>query len=104
MILSQQTLFAEPTIAEQIIIRGTGFAGGKERVIELYKKELTRDERAAKIRREYGIMGGGSRGDYMWRHDAKGIRVWNNEKIVANLSWHEVDEIIGRLIAEDRYL
>lgn len=105
MTISQQTLFTEPTLVEQIIMRGTGFAGGKERVANLYKEELTKDERAGGIRREYGIMGGGSISGHTWRHDAKGIKVSRPDgKTVINLSWDEVEEVVERLVAEGRYL
>lgn len=107
MIISQQTLFAEPTMIERLIMQGSNFVGGKERITNLYKKELTKSERVDAIRQEYGTRGGGSfiKG-YLWEYDSRGIRVketteWN---IVENLTWHEVEEVIGRLIAEDRYL
>ena len=107
MIISQQTLFTEPPMEEQLIMRGTNFVGGKDRIVNLYKKDITKSERVDAIRQEYGIAGGGSftRG-HIWEHDSKGIRVEKTSdwETVIDLNWYEVEEIIGRLIAEGRYL
>ena len=42
-----------------VVLRGTGFAGGKGRVCEIFKNEIDAGTRAKRIKAEYGIGGAG---------------------------------------------
>ena len=42
-----------------VVLRGTGFAGGKARVCEIFKNEIDAGTRAKRIKAEYGIGGAG---------------------------------------------
>ncbi len=95
----------------QTLLRGTGFQGGKQRVFELYQNIGNADERAKRIRKEYGIGGAGwpiedyglhgydtfkSQGlRFRWR-DAEGEKE-------GYLSWKNIEREIGALILTGEY-
>ena len=62
-----------------VIKNGTGFVDGKKRVYELYQSDMTSDERANRIKDEYGVGGRSLHGEYFGHgfqnHDAKGIEI-----------------------------
>ncbi len=49
------------SISKQILMRGTGFVGGKGRVCEIYQTEIDAGTRAKRIKAEYGQGGAAGR-------------------------------------------
>lgn len=94
-----------------VLLKGTGFAGGKERVYNIYKNVAKASEREKLIKKEYGLGGAGwPIEDYgLHGYDTlkpQGIRVqWRDmegEK-EGYLSWKSVEEEIGILINKGIY-
>ena len=95
---------------KEAIMRGTGFSRGKERVYELYHKDMTQSERAEKIKKEYGICGAGwpIEGYGLHGYDTYhgGFRIeWrdeigDHEKLY---NWNEVEKVIHSLVDSGEY-
>ena len=88
---------------------GSGFAGGKQRIMALYQSQPDRNLRAKALAKEYGIGGhshdflDGSRG--FVNHDWKGLEFDHypdHQKIT--LKWAQVEQYIDLMIQSDRYL
>ena len=88
---------------------GSGFAGGKQRIMALYQTQPDRKLRAKALAKEYGIGGyshdflDGSRG--FVNHDWKGLefeRYPDHQK--TTLKWAQVEKYIDLMIQSDRYL
>lgn len=89
-----------------VIKNGTGFVDGKKRVYELYQSDMTSDERANRIKDEYGVGGRSLHGEYFrhgfQNHDAKGIEIeFDNVKYL--FSWEKVEKTIHSLIDSGKY-
>ena len=94
---------------ERMLAQGTMLKGGKLRISAIYARETEPKERVRLIREEYGISGhsyhflDGTKG--FVDADGKGIRVRNYEYDSERLfRWTEVEQRIGRMIRENRYL
>ena len=88
---------------------GSGFTGGKQRIIALYQTQPDRKLRAKALAKEYGI--GGHSHDYLdgsrgfVNHDWKGLEFVHypdHQKIT--LKWAQVEKYIDLMIQSDRYL
>ena len=88
---------------------GSGFMGGKQRIMALYQTQPDRKLRAKALAKEYGIGGhshdflDGSRG--FVNHDWKGlefVQYPDYQKIT--LKWAQVEKYIDLMIQSDRYL
>ena len=88
---------------------GSGFMGGKQRIMALYQTQPDRKLRAKALAKEYGIGGhshdflDGSRG--FVNHDWKGLEFDHypdHQKIT--LKWAQVEQYIDLMIQSDRYL
>ena len=88
---------------------GSGFEGGKQRIMALYQTQSDRSLRAKALAKEYGI--GGHSHDYLdgsrgfVNHDWKGLefeRYPDHQKIT--LKWAQVEQYIDLMIQSDRYL
>ena len=88
---------------------GSGFMGGKQRIMALYQTQPDRKLRAKALAKEYGIGGhshdflDGSRG--FVNHDWKGLEFDHypdHQKIT--LKWAQVEKYIDLMIQSDRYL
>ena len=88
---------------------GSGFMGGKQRIMALYQTQPDRSLRAKALAKEYGIGGhshdflDGSRG--FVNHDGKGLEFDHypdHQKIT--LKWTQVEKYIDLMIQSDRYL
>lgn len=95
---------------KQAIMRGTGFAGGKDRVTNLYKENLTSRERAKRIKEEYGLGGAGwpLKGYGLHGYDTffNGFRIqWRDEngEHEKTVDWNYVERIIHNLIDCQKY-
>ena len=88
---------------------GSGFEGGKQRIMALYQTQSDRSLRAKALAKEYGI--GGHSHDYLdgsrgfVNHDWKGLEFDHypdHQKIT--LKWAQVEKYIDLMIQSDRYL
>lgn len=100
---------SQSEIENELRRHGSGFAGGKQRIMALYQTQPDRKLRAKALAKEYGIGGhshdflDGSRG--FVNHDWKGLEFDHypdHQKIT--LKWAQVEKYIGLMIQSDRYL
>lgn len=99
--------FVAQSSINEILIRGTGTQGGKFRVLEQYKKQLSLKENAEFLKKEYGFYGASPvilnpRLSLICSTKGMEISNQNNESIVLN--WKQVAKYIGNLIKADDYL
>ena len=102
-------VLSQAEIESELRKHGSGFAGGKQRIMELYQTQPDRKLRAKALAKEYGIGGhshdflDGSRG--FVNHDWKGLEFDHypdHQKIT--LKWAQVEKYIDLMIQSDRYL
>ncbi len=102
-------VLSQAEIENELRKHGSGFAGGKQRIMALYQSQPDRNLRAKALAKEYGIGGhshdflDGSRG--FVNHDWKGLefeRYPDHQKIT--LKWTQVEQYIDLMIQSDRYL
>ena len=100
---------SQAEIENELRRHGSGFAGGKQRIMALYQTQPDRKLRAKALAKEYGI--GGHSHDYLdgssgfVNHDGKGLefdRYPDHQKIT--LKWAQVEKYIDLMIQSDRYL
>ena len=100
---------SQSEIENELRRHGSGFAGGKQRIMALYQTQPDRKLRAKALAKEYGIGGhshdflDGSRG--FVNHDWKGLEFDHypdHQKIT--LKWTQVEKYIDLMIQSDRYL
>uniref|UniRef100_UPI003FEE7332 DEAD/DEAH box helicase family protein n=1 Tax=Faecalibacterium prausnitzii TaxID=853 RepID=UPI003FEE7332 len=100
---------SQAEIENELRKHGSGFAGGKQRIMALYQSQPDRNLRAKALAKEYGIGGhshdflDGSRG--FVNHDWKGLEFDHypdHQKIT--LKWAQVEKYIDLMIQSDRYL
>ena len=100
---------SQSEIENELRRHGSGFAGGKQRIMALYQTQPDRKLRAKALAKEYGIGGhshdflDGSRG--FVNHDWKGLEFDHypdHQKIA--LKWAQVEKYIDLMIQSDRYL
>ena len=94
-----------------ILLRGSGFVGGKQRIFDFYnKKQMSKKERVAAIKKEYGLGGAGIPLEgYGW-HGYDSFRnvltvKWRDSEgeKEGNVSWNVVEDNIRNLIMSGRY-
>ena len=102
-------VLSQAEIENELRRHGSGFAGGKQRIMALYQTQPNRKLRAKALAKEYGIGGhshdflDGSRG--FVNHDWKGLEFDHypdHQKIT--LKWAQVEKYIDLMIQSDRYL
>ena len=102
-------VLSQAEIENELRKHGSGFAGGKQRIMALYQTQPDRNLRAKALAKEYGIGGhshdflDGSRG--FVNHDWKGLEFDHypdHQKIT--LKWAQVEQYINLMIQSDRYL
>ena len=102
-------VLSQAEIENELRKHGSGFAGGKQRIMALYQTQPDRNLRAKALAKEYGIGGhshdflDGSRG--FVNHDWKGLEFDHypdHQKIT--LKWAQVEKYIDLMIQSDRYL
>ena len=100
---------SQAEIENELRRHGSGFTGGKQRIMALYQTQPDRKLRAKALAKEYGIGGhshdflDGSRG--FVNHDWKGLEFDHypdHQKIT--LKWAQVEKYIDLMIQSDRYL
>ncbi len=95
----------------QVLLKGSGFENGEKRIYEIFKSEADPNERAKKIRKEYGTGGEGWPIDGYGLHGydtyhGQGMRLqWRDEEGEKEgyLSWKAVESEIGALILTGEY-
>ena len=106
---SSAFVLSQAEIENELRKHGSGFAGGKQRIMALYQTQPDRKLRAKALAKEYGIGGhshdflDGSRG--FVNHDWKGFEFDHypdHQKIT--LKWAQVEKYIDLMIQSDRYL
>ena len=97
-------LMSEPlSWFEQNLLRGSGFAGGKER---LYAAAVKMNDKDFSVfcKKEYGIGGWSINNGFLW-HDAKGLTIENrSENKKETYNWLQVAKGIKKLIATGQYI
>ena len=100
---------SQAEIENELRKHGSGFMGGKQRIMALYQTQPDRSLRAKALAKEYGTGGhshdflDGSRG--FVNHDWKGLEFDHypdHQKIT--LKWAQVEQYIDLMIQSDRYL
>ena len=100
---------SQAEIENELRRHGSGFVGGKQRIMALYQTQPDRSLRAKALAKEYGIGGhshdflDGSRG--FVNHDRKGLEFDHypdHQKFT--LKWAQVERYIDLMIQSDRYL
>ena len=102
-------VLSQAEIENELRRHGSGFTGGKQRIIALYQTQPDRKLCAKALAKEYGIGGhshdflDGSRG--FVNHDWKGLEFDHypdHQKIT--LKWAQVEKYIDLMVQSDRYL
>ena len=102
-------VLSQAEIENELRKHGSGFMGGKQRIMTLYQTQPDRSLRAKALAKEYGIGGhshdflDGSRG--FVNHDRKGLEFDHypdHQKFT--LKWAQVEQYIDLIIQSDRYL
>ena len=100
---------SQAEIENELRRHGSGFEGGKQRIMALYQIQPDRNLRAKALAKEYGI--GGHSHDFLdgssgfVNHDWKGLEFDHypdHQKIT--LKWAQVEKYIDLMIQSDRYL
>ena len=106
---SSAFVLPQAEIENELRKHGSGFTGGKQRIMALYQTQPDRKLRAKALAKEYGI--GGHSYDFLdgsWgfvNHDWKGLEFDHypdHQKIT--LKWAQVEKYIDLMIQSDRYL
>ncbi len=95
-------------LIEKVMLRGSGFEGGKQRIVDFFSEEHTAKEKADFLKNEYGT--GGSSVTFSddlsgyENHDSKGITIdlYKSDKEI-HLSWAKVASGIDALINNGKY-
>ena len=100
---------SQAEIENELRKHGSGFMGGKQRIMALYQTQPDRNLRAKALAKEYGIGGhshdflDGSRG--FVNHNGRGLEFDHypdHQKIT--LKWAQVEQYIDLMVQSDRYL
>ena len=106
---SSAFVLSQAEIENELRQHGSGYQGGKQRIIELYQTQPNRKLRAKALAKEYSI--GGCSHDYLdgssgfVNYDGKGLEfVHYPDYQKIPLSWTQVEKYIDLMIQSDRYL
>ena len=102
-------VLSQAEIENELRKHGSGFMGGKQRIMALYQTQPDRSLRAKALAKEYGI--GGHSHDYLdgsrgfVNHDGRGMEFDHYpEHKKFTFSWTQVEKYIDLMIQSDRYL
>ncbi len=102
-------VLSQAEIENELRKHGSGFMGGKQRIMALYQTQPDRSLRAKALAKEYGV--GGHSHDYLdgsrgfVNHDWKGLEfVHYPDYQKITLKWAQVEKYIDLMIQSDRYL
>lgn len=115
----QLSLFAEEQTEQdrineyamsRLISAGTGFEDGKFRIIDFFREEHTREEKAKFLSNEYGWGGSYYDAEEFETRPGKGITMKHTDKekpennITVHLTYKEAADMIDVLIRDDRFI
>ena len=100
-----------PEYVKEVLLKGTGFVGGKGRVCEIYHTEIDAGTRAKRIKAEYGTGGAGWPVDGLGLHGydtyhGNGIRFqWRDEEgeVEGYVSWRDIEKELSAMILTGEY-
>lgn len=97
----------EQDAIDTVLLRGSGFAGGKQRIIDFFYANPVNKDRADFLKKEYGIGGGTvyftqTKSGYE-DYDSKGIRISGFADEPIKLTWAVVAKRTGELMDSERY-
>ena len=102
-------VLSQAEIENELRKHGSGFMGGKQRIMTLYQTQTDRNLRVKALAKEYGI--GGHSHDYLdgsrgfVNHDGRGMEFDHYpEHKKFTLSWTQVEKYIDLMVQSDRYL
>ena len=102
-------VLSQAEIENELRKHGSGFEGGKQRIMALYQTQPDRKLRAKALAKEYGI--GGHSQDFLdgssgfVNHDGKGLEFDHySDHQKFTLSWTQIEKYIDLMIQSDRYL
>ena len=102
-------VLSQAEIENELRKHGSGFTGGKQRIMALYQTQPDRKLRVKALAKEYGI--GGHSHDYLdgsrgfVNHDGRGMEFDHYpEHKKFTLKWAQVEKYIDLMIQSDRYL
>ena len=102
-------VLSQAEIENELRKHGSGFEGGKQRIMALYQTQPDRNLRVKALAKEYGI--GGHSHDYLdgsrgfVNHDGIGMEFDHYpEHKKFTLSWTQVEKYIDLMVQSDRYL
>ena len=102
-------VLSQAEIENELRKHGSGFTGGKQRIMALYQTQPDRKLRVKALAKEYGI--GGHSHDYLdgsrgfVNHDGRGMEFDHYpEHKKFTLSWTQVEKYIDLMVQSDRYL
>ena len=102
-------VLSQAEIENELRKHGSGFEGGKQRIMALYQTQPDRNLRVKALAKEYGI--GGHSHDYLdgsrgfVNHDGRGMEFDHYpEHKKFTLSWTQVEKYIDLIVQSDRYL
>ena len=102
-------VLSQAEIENELRRHGSGFTGGKQRIIALYQTQPDRKLCAKALAKEYGI--GGHSQDFLdgssgfVNHDGKGLEFDHySDHQKFTLSWTQIEKYIDLMIQSDRYL
>ena len=99
---------SDDEIIEKVLLRGSGFTNGKQRIVDFFAEDPTAKEKADFLKNEYGT--GGSSVSFsetqsgFENHNGKGIaiEIYTGDRTI-NLSWSKVSTGIEALIQNGKY-
>ena len=108
---SQKTVYKATDFLKEVLLMGTGFENGKERVLAIFSNVTDKKERISLVKKEYGLGGWGSpiKGYGLCgasTYNPKGITVeWKDEEGQKEeiIPWSLIDTEIGILISHGIY-
>lgn len=107
----KKELVVPPEFIKQVVLRGSGFQGGKGRICEIFQNEIDAGTRAQRIKQEYGQGGAG------WPIEGYGLHGYDTFKgqgicfrwrdaegeKEGYVSWKSIEKEIGVLILTGEY-
>ena len=103
--------FVPHEYVKTVLLKGTGFVGGRGRVCKIFETEIDAGTRAKRIKAEFGIGGSGWPIDGLGLHGydtfkGNGIRFqWRDEEgeVEGYVSWKDIEREIAALILTGEY-